>query len=286
MTTLGQEALIRYCNGYQREDLENALRHFECAWSSCSLSHPCRAAVLVNFAKTKFLSHQIDPNSANFDQLIPLYREALDLRHCDHPDRPATLLQLAQILLFRYEKQGCHNSVADMIHELTTELLTFPENCHERRAADLILDTLERCRVVNSGSVVELDQLVQKLQGSAIVPPDGYFDKPQRLINLSIALWRRYEKHGQVSDLECSAETNEQALELLQGRHLDRLPGLRTLAAVLWALFQTHGDFNYLIKLSALTKEALQLIPEGHPECSYWVTGELLQQQSIHKMNL
>ena len=243
--------------------------------------------VLVNLGQAKFVRHRIDPKSTDFDELILLYRDALALRRPGHPDRPATLLQLAQTLLYRYEKEGCDESVADEIRELMTEPQTFPENSHECRAADLVLDTLKRCRVVNSGSLSELEELVQRLKRSAAMPPDGYFDRPQRLINLGIALWRRYEEHGELSDLEHSLEKSEQALELLQGRHLDRLPGLRTLAAVLWGLFQIRGDFNYLMKLGALTKEALQLTPKGHPERTYWVIGELLSNTNllVHNMN-
>ncbi|KIJ65879.1 hypothetical protein HYDPIDRAFT_109946, partial [Hydnomerulius pinastri MD-312] len=276
-TDLGQEALLRYHNEYQREDLENAVQHFECAWRNCPLTHPCRAVVLVNLAKAKFISYQIDPSSANLDEPILLYRQALDLRRPGRPDRPATLLQLAQTLLFRYDKQGCNESVADEINELMTEPQDFSEDSHERRAADLVLETLKRCRVVNSGRLAELDELVWKLQRSAMVPPDGYFDRPQRLINLSTTLWRRYEKHGELSDLEYSLEINKQALQLLPGRHPDRVSRLRTLGAALWRLFEIRGDLSDLEKSIAMAEEALQLIPEGHPERPYWVTTILLR---------
>ena len=276
-TTLGQEALLRYYNEYEREDLESAVQHFERAWRNCPLTHRCRAVVLVNLGQAKFVRHRIDPKSTDFDELILLYRDALELRRPGHPDRPATLLQLAQTLLYRYEKEGCDESVADEIRELMTEPQTFSENSHECRAADLILDTLERCRVVNSGSVAELEELVQRLKRSAAMPPDGYFDRPQRLINLGIALWKRYGELGELSDLEHSSEKCEQALQLLPSRHPDRFLALRTLTAILWELFQTHGNVSHLKKLSTLCEEALQLIPGRHPKRVYCDASELLQ---------
>ncbi|KAF8128898.1 hypothetical protein EV363DRAFT_384726 [Boletus edulis] len=270
-TNSGQEALLRYHDEYKRDCLEAAVQHFEYAWHNCPLTHPCRAVVLVNLAKAKFTSCKIGPGNAGLDDLIQLYRDTLKLRRPGHPDRPATLLNLAQILLFRYE-QKCTESIAEEINELTADIV-FSEDTHERRAADLVLDTLERCRVVNSDGLTELDELVQKLKQNAKVSLDGYFDKPQRLINLSATLWKRYEKRGEPSDLDELLEVNEQALQLLPSRHPDRLPCLRILRAVLRKLFEIRADHSYLVKLCPLSDEALQLLPDGHPERSQWVTN-------------
>ncbi|KAI5991970.1 hypothetical protein EDD15DRAFT_1070772 [Pisolithus albus] len=271
-TDLGQGALLRYHKQYRTEDIEEAVHRFEGIWRECPLNHPCRAAVLVNLAKAKFVRYQIKPTSPDPDEPIQLCQEALKLRCPGHPDRPATVLQLAQILLFRYEKQGCNELVAREIEELTASH-NFLEDSHERRAADLVLETLERCRVVNSGSLTELDQLVRRLERSAMVLPDSYFDRPQRLINLSITLWRRYEQRGELGDLDRSLETNRQALEPLQCRYPDRLSGLRTLHSTLWRLFEIHGDLGHLRELIKLKEEALQLMPDGHPERLYWMTN-------------
>ncbi|KAI5989885.1 hypothetical protein EDD15DRAFT_2282414 [Pisolithus albus] len=272
-TDLGCEALLRYYEKYQIADLENAVQHFECARSNCPPAHRCLAAVLVNLAKAKFVSYRTDPTSGSLDEAIDLYRQALDRRRPGHPDRPATLLQLAQTLLFRYEKEGCDESVAGEINQLMTGSRDFSEDSHEHRAADLVLETLKRCRVVNSGSLAELDELVRELKRSAMVPPDGYFDRPQRLINLSTTLWRRYEKHGDFSDLHSSLKISEQALQLLQSHDPERLPGLRILGAALWRLFEIRRDLGYLRELILLNKEALLFVPKGHPEHPYWVTN-------------
>jgi len=272
-TNLGQEAFIRYHNEYQREDLESAIRHFKCAHSSCPSTHQCYAVALVNLAKAEFIGYQVDPTSGNLEEPIELYRRALDLRRPGHPDRPATLLQLAQTLLFHYEKQGYVESVAHDVTTLMTEFRSLPEDTHERRAADLVLDTLKRCRVVNSGSTDELDELVQTLRSNVTASSNNYFDKPQRLINLSSALWRRYEERDESGDLDSFLEANEQTLQLLPSRHPDRLPCLRSRSAALWRLLESRGDLDYFTKLIVLSEEALQLIPEEHPEHPYWVTN-------------
>ncbi|KAI6014338.1 hypothetical protein EDC04DRAFT_2953509, partial [Pisolithus marmoratus] len=232
----------RYHNEYQTEDLDNAVQHFECAWRCCPLTHRYHAAVLVNLAKAKFTSCQADPASADLEEPILLYRKALDLRRPGHPDRPATLLQLAQTLLFRYEKQGYDESVGEEITELMTESKDFSEDSHERRAADLVLETLKRCSVVNSGSLGELDEVVRKLKYSARVAPDSYFDRPQRLINLSTTLWRRYQKHGELSYLTELIALSEEALLLIPKGHPERSYWV-TMSAILPAeLSQCLGD--------------------------------------------
>lgn len=237
--------------------------------------------VLVNLAKTKSIAHQIDLTSGDLDEVIQLYRQALNLRPFGHPDRSATLLQLAQTLLFRYEKEGHNEADADEINDLMIKPQPFPDDTHERRAADLLLETLERCRVVNSGSLAELNQLVWKLEQSAMMPPEGYFDIPQRLINLSAALWRRYNQHSEPGDLDRLLDLNKRTLQLLPGRHPDRLPVLRTLGSVLLKLFETRGDHDYLKQLISPSENALQLIPEGHPERPYWVTSELRPHHAL-----
>ncbi|KAG6371696.1 hypothetical protein JVT61DRAFT_9037 [Boletus reticuloceps] len=255
-TILGQEALLRYHDEYQRGDLESAVHHFECARNYPSNSQH-RAVVLVNLANVKFIRYQIDPTGSDLNALSLLYDEALKLRRPGHPDRPATLLLLAQTLLFCYEKQGHTQSAADKINELMSEFRDLPEDTPERRAADLMLDTLKRCRVVNSGSLAELDKLIQQLNDNAKAHLDGYFDKPQRLINLGTTLWRRYEQRGERSDLDESLAMNEQALQLLPK----------------WRLFEINEELRHLGKVIALGEEALQLISEGHPERPYWVAS-------------
>ncbi|KAI6103756.1 hypothetical protein EV401DRAFT_696624 [Pisolithus croceorrhizus] len=274
-TDLGQTALLRYYKQYHIEDIQEAVQYFENAYAQheCPLNYPYRAAVLVNLAEAKFMRCRTDPTSANLEDSISLYRRALELRRPGHPDRPATVLQLAQALLFRYEKQGCNEADADEVNKLMSASHVFSEDSYERQAADLVLETLERCRTVNSGSLAELDTLVRKLELGAKVPSNGYFNAPQRLINLSTALWRRYEERGELSDLNRSSEISKQALQLLHCRDPDRLSGLKTLHSVLWRLFEIHADFSYLGELIGIKEEALQLMPEGHPERLYWVTN-------------
>ena len=268
-TNLGQESLFRYLREYRRADLKIAVQHLECVLEP-SMSSRYHAVVLANLARAKFISHKIDPTSANLDDVIQFYGQALRLRLPGHLDRPATLLQLAQTLLFRYEEQGSSKSVADEIKTLMAELQGFPADSHELRALELVRISLKRCEVTKSGSLAELNELVWELEHDAEVPPDNYFDRPQRMMNLGIALRGRYEKNGQITDLDKSLEITKRALHLLPARHPDKLFGVRTLGAVLWTLCEIRGDLSYLRNLIDLSEEVLELLPEGHSARSYW----------------
>ncbi|KAI6011051.1 hypothetical protein PISMIDRAFT_15646 [Pisolithus microcarpus 441] len=144
-TDLGQGALLRYYKQYRTEDIKEVVQYFEDAWRKCPLTHPCRVVALTNLAKAKFMSYRADPTGADPDESIRLYQEAHNLHRPDHPDGSTTVLRLAQLFLFRYEEQGCNEPVAREIEKLLTPSHDLPEDSHECRAADLVLETLRRC---------------------------------------------------------------------------------------------------------------------------------------------
>ncbi|KAF8550272.1 hypothetical protein OG21DRAFT_441660 [Imleria badia] len=72
---------------------------------------------------------------------------------------------LAQALVYRYDKQGCEESVAAEVSELMAEV---QDACslgsHEHRAAELVLPTCARCGIINNNSrPVGLDELISEL---------------------------------------------------------------------------------------------------------------------------
>ncbi|KAF8119632.1 hypothetical protein EV363DRAFT_1496141 [Boletus edulis] len=191
-------------------DLESAVHYFQCAMN-CPANSQHRAAVLVNLAKAKFIRYQIDSTSADPDALILLYDEALNLRRPGHPDRPATLLLLAQTLLFCYEKQGHTQSVADKINELMSKFRDLPEDTHERRAADL-----EHSEPGNLDSFLETnEQFLQLL-------PSRHPDRLPCLKTLNAIEWRLFEIDEEISHLGKVIARGEEALELISEGHPER----------------------------------------------------------------
>ncbi|KAF8417895.1 hypothetical protein L210DRAFT_3427665, partial [Boletus edulis BED1] len=208
----------------QRGDLESAVHHFERARNYLSNSQH-RAVVLVNLAKAKFLGYQIDPTSSDLNALSLLYDEALDLRRPGHPDRPATLLLLAQTLLFCYEKQGHTQSVADKINELMSEFRDLPEDTPERRAADLRLinlgTTLWR-RYEQRGGRSDLDESLAMNEQALQLLPSRAPDRLPCLKTLNAVEWRLFEISEELSHLGKVIALGEEALQLISEGHPER----------------------------------------------------------------
>ena len=191
------------------------------------MTNHCCAAVLVNFAKAKFISYQIDPTNADLDNLISLYRQALELHPPGHPGRPATLLQLAQALLFHYEKQRYNKSITDVeessiADEIESLMAEVSKICHrdsfESRAAGLVLQTLKRYQVLVRAELVQVGELERSVE----MPPLWHFDRLYRMINLSVALHKLFELTGDLDRLEKSISVIEEAVQLISDGHTRR----------------------------------------------------------------
>jgi len=159
-----------------------------------------------------FINCQIDRGTAKLSTSISYYREALKLRHVGHPDRPVTLLHLAEVLLYHYGKLGIEEFPGE-ITELASEVQASScTDSPEHRAADLALQTYALCRVKNSGSFADIDRLIPALRQAVEDIPHDYFDKLQRFTNLVLALWIRYECLGDLRDLNESIATHEEVM--------------------------------------------------------------------------
>ena len=193
-----------------------SVEHFEGALSICPDGHHCHAIALCNLAMAHFINCRIDHGPMELSTSISHYRKALELRHVGHPDRPRTLLHLAEVLLYHYGKFGFEEFPGEIIRLASEVQASYSESVgsHERRAADLTLQTHALYKVINSGSLDDNNKLIPTLRQAAEDIPHDYFDKPQRLINLSLALRIRYEFCGHRGDLDGSIATHEEAMRL------------------------------------------------------------------------
>ena len=217
-TNLGFTALYSYHNSSKDEYLERALQFFQCALEQCGLDPACRAMSLFNLATAKFTRCLAHGTYSDLCGPIELYRETLELRDCGHPDRPATLLLLAQVLLCLLGREYDESTVTQIRH-LLAEI--HPNNSRERRTADTILRTCRLYRAVSSEDPTQIGDIVRNLDCSAYEPPYGYFDRPHILHGLGAALWCRFQIYTNPDDLEKSIALNKEALRLIPDGHHD-----------------------------------------------------------------
>ena len=211
LTDQGHDALLRYRDDPRKENVTASIGYLERALSICPDDNQCYAAALCNLARAHFINCLIDRAPLELSASILHYREALQLRRVG-PDRPGTLLHLAEVLLYRYGKLGFEESPGEIM-ELVSEIQTSCSvGSHERRAADLALQTYELYQATSSGSLSDIDRLIPALRQAVEDIPHDYFDKLQRLTNLSLALRNRYESCGGLGDLDELIATYEEGL--------------------------------------------------------------------------
>jgi len=236
-TDAGHDSLLRYQRDRNPKNLASSVAHFEHALAMCP--DPCRAAALFNLAKVKFFTYQSLSKPDDFVESISRYREALELRDSGHQDRPMTLLHLFQALLYHYGTVGDEASTVGELRKLVEELKDIcPEDTHEYRAADLVLQTYERFRLRDSDDSAELERLISQLDLAAQEPPDDYFDRPIRFNNLGLALQRRFQLSCKLSHLDQAIGWLEKATLAIPNNRPDKPNYLSNLGNAILVRFQ------------------------------------------------
>ncbi|KAF8545967.1 hypothetical protein OG21DRAFT_1278881 [Imleria badia] len=212
LTNQGHSALLCYRDDPRKEYVAASVGHFKDALSRCPQGHKCYPAALCNLARAHFIQRQIN-RSVELSTAISYYREALKLRPVGHPDRPGTLLLLADVLLYRYGKVGVEEFPEEIV-ALASEVQTgCSVHSHERRAADLALQTYALYKAISSCNLVDIEKLTPALRQAVQDVPRDYFDELQRLTNLALALWICYEFCGDLGYLNESIATHEEAMQ-------------------------------------------------------------------------
>ena len=275
-TNFGFEALYSYHEDPKQEYLERALGFFQCALEQHGLDHTCRATALFNFATSQLIRCQAHGTYSDLHVAIELCRDALKLRDCNHTDRRATLLLLAQALLSRLG-QEYDESIAMEIQHLLAEI--FPDDSRDRRTADAITRTCRLYRVVNSEDPNEVVDLVspRDLDPDAYTLPYGYYDRPRLLHKLAIAFWVRFQHDTDIGGLDKSIALNQEALRLAPTGHHDLASMVACLGKSYLARLETLGGLTD-IDASADFGELGNCVVEALDNMSHSLSSEKLRE--------
>ncbi|KAJ7851751.1 CHAT domain-containing protein [Mycena leptocephala] len=96
--------------------------------------------------------------------------------------------------------------------------------------------------------------------------PDGHPHKPQWLTNLGNSLLGRFERLGDLSDINKSVLMKEDAIQLIPDGHPDKPSLLNNLGISLFRRFERLGDLSDINKSVLMFEDAVQLTPDDHPD--------------------
>ncbi|KAF8155198.1 CHAT domain-containing protein [Mycena galopus ATCC 62051] len=99
-----------------------------------------------------------------------------------------------------------------------------------------------------------------------IDPLDHHPDRPSWLANLGASLLTRFQRFGELSDLDESISKQEEAVLLIRNGHSDRSGALNNLGISLQTRFERVGDPSDLKECISKLEEAVLLTPVGHPD--------------------
>ncbi|EJC97703.1 TPR-like protein, partial [Fomitiporia mediterranea MF3/22] len=205
---------------------------------------------------------------ADLDEAIEHHRAALDLHLEGHPDRSASLSNLAISLRTRFGQHGQSADLDEAIEYHRAALDLRPEG-HPARSASLNnLAISLHTRYEQHGQNADLDEAIEYHRAALDLRPEGHPDRSGSLNNLAISLHTRYEQYGQSADLDEAIEYHRAALDLRPEGHPARSASLNNLAVSLQTRFEQHRQSADLDEAIEHHRAALELRPEGHPDRS------------------
>ncbi|KAJ7081744.1 hypothetical protein C8R44DRAFT_894969 [Mycena epipterygia] len=109
--------------------------------------------------------------------------------------------------------------------------------------------------------------LLKTFQKSVEITPESHPDRAKHLHNLAVARGIRYQRLGDMSDLETAVMKFQEIVDVtLDGQHPDRAEYLYNLAVSFTNRYRRLGDLDDLEAALQRDQEALDLTPDGHPD--------------------
>ncbi|KAJ7828707.1 CHAT domain-containing protein [Mycena leptocephala] len=104
------------------------------------------------------------------------------------------------------------------------------------------------------------------IEDAVQLTPDGHPNKPGLLNNLGSSLSRRFERLGDLSDINKSVLMFEDVVQLTPDGHPDKPYRLANLGSSLSRRFERLGDLSDINKSILMFEDAVELTPDGHPD--------------------
>ncbi|KAF9072229.1 CHAT domain-containing protein [Rhodocollybia butyracea] len=202
---------------------------------------------------------------ADLEKAVAYWREELGLFPAPHPNRGASLNNLATALTFQFQQTGDLKKLEESIQCHRDALQLFPAP-HQNRAYSLNnLAFALFTQFQRQGDFEILEESIRYHREGLKLTPVPHPNRGTSLINLGLALSARFDHQGDLTNLEESIQCYREALKLCPPPHPSRSNSLNGLSSVLLTQFEQKGDFENLEESIKYLREALKLRPAPHP---------------------
>ncbi|THU79158.1 TPR-like protein [Dendrothele bispora CBS 962.96] len=113
-----------------------------------------------------------------------------------------------------------------------------------------------------SGDWTAIDNTVQLMEEVIKLTPDGHADKAGRLNNLGTAFQSRFERLGELKDIENAID----AVDLTPDGHADKARRLNNLGNAFQSRFERLGELKDIENAIHVMQQAVDLTPDGHAD--------------------
>jgi tetratricopeptide (TPR) repeat protein len=132
----------------------------------------------------------------------------------------------------------------------------------------IILNALSQClhaRFKSLGRILDLDDVIERLEAAVELTPDDRNCKPNYLNRLGTYLHARFERTDKITDLNSAIEKQQIAVTLIPSDCPEKPKYLANIGAFFLTRFSRLGDISDLQKGNTILQEAVSLTPDGHP---------------------
>ncbi|KAF5340523.1 hypothetical protein D9758_015816 [Tetrapyrgos nigripes] len=101
-------------------------------------------------------------------------------------------------------------------------------------------------------------------QQAVDITPDGHASKASRLNNLGIAFQSRFERLGELGDIENAIQFQQQAVDITPDGHASKASRLNNLGIAFQSRFERLGELGDIENAIQFQQQAVDITPDGH----------------------
>ncbi|KAF8421523.1 hypothetical protein L210DRAFT_3654453 [Boletus edulis BED1] len=226
-------------------DLQRAITLLQKLVRSVSVSDDRYCAGLGNLGVALLQRFNRLGELSDLEDAMSIHRDAVVLTPHGHPDKPTHLNNLGDSFRARFKRLGELSDLEDAISTHRDAVVITPHG--------------------HSDKPRPISRMPFRHRDAVVLTPDGHPDKPRHLNNLGLSFITRFERLGELNDLEDAISTLRDAVVTTPHGHPHKLTCLNNLGSSFTARFERLGELSDLEDAISTQRDAVVLTPHGHP---------------------